>query len=285
MLLPEKRRPLLKKLINSSGIIRTIEAHNAISASVVESFNQSDKNFHALWISSLTETASRGYADNEYLNMPSRMQTLTEVMSQSSLPIIFDADSGSFNEHLARTVTQLENQGVSAIVLEDKEGFKVNSLTEHDNPQHQISTEAFCQKIKTVCQTRRSDDFLMVARIETYTLGGKTADAIKRAQAYVQAGADIIMIHSKENTPDQVKDFAQNYQEKAPLMIVPSTYFKYSEDEAQKDGFKIVIYANHLLRAAHKAMIKCAEGILKNGSAEKIHPELSSVKDMLNLVK
>lgn len=285
MLLPESRRPLLKKLINSSGIIRTIEAHNAISASVVESFHQSERSFNAIWISSLTETTSRGYSDNEYLNMPSRMQTLTEVMSQTSLPIIFDADSGSFNEHLVRTVTQLENQGVSAIVLEDKDGFKVNSLTENDNPQRQISIEAFCEKIKTVCKARRSHDFLMVARIETYTLGGKTADAIKRAQAYAKAGADIIMIHSKENTPDQVKDFAQNYHEKVPLMIVPSTYYKYSEDEALKDGFKIVIYANHLLRAAHKAMIKCAKSILEDGNAENIHSELSSVRDMLNLVK
>lgn len=283
MQLPETRRPLLKQALQRGEFIRGIEAHNGLTAGLVESLKTQTKHFNAIWISSLTESVSRGFCDNEYLNLSSRFQTLNEVMANTSLPLIYDADSGSYADHLARTVKDLERMGVSAVAIEDKKGLKVNSLTENEISQKQLSTTEFCEKIKVAKKARTTDDFLIIARIETFPLGGTVEDALERASQYSKAGADIIMIHSKSSTPDEIRDFTKKYKEKMPLMIVPSTYYTYTEEMAIDDGVKMVIYANQLLRRAYKAMKECALEILNEGSAQSIQPKLSSVKDILNL--
>ncbi|MAZ47818.1 MAG: phosphoenolpyruvate mutase [Halobacteriovoraceae bacterium] len=283
MQLPENRRPLLKQALQRGDFIRAIEAHNGLSAGIIESLKNQDSHFNAIWISSLTESVSRGFCDNEYLNLPSRFQTINEVMGNTSLPLIYDADSGSYAEHLTRTVIDLERLGVSAIVIEDKQGFKVNSLTEKDDLQKQLDPHEFSEKIKIAQKAKSTSDFLVIARIETFPLGGKLEDALLRAKMYAKAGADIIMIHSKESEFTQVREFATQYKESKPLMIVPSTYFNYTEEMAKEDGVQMVIYANQLLRSAYQAMSGCAQEILSEGHAKSIQSKLASVKDILNL--
>ena len=290
---PEIRLKRLGRLLNNKKIIRVIEAHNGISGIVAENTKVVKNNvtieFDGIWISSLTQTASMGKPDIGYLGTDTRINGLEDILEVSTKPIIYDADNGGPSEHFSFTVKTLERLGVSAVIIEDKVGLKKNSLFGTEVMQEQDSIDLFCNKIKVGKKSQLTDDFMIFARIESLILKQGMEDALKRAQAYLDAGADGIMIHSKENTPVEIIEFAKSYNQfknRRPLVVVPSTYNIITEDELADIGVNIVIYANHLLRAAYPAMQKAAESILTNSRSYECSKDgiCMPIKDIINLI-
>lgn len=290
--LVENRRSLLKRLINSKEIVRVIECHSPLTGIMIEETKILKKNkcyeFDALWSSSLTDSALRGKPDNQTVDYSTRLNWISEIMDVTNKPIIFDGDNGGRIEHLPFLVKSLERLGVSAIVIEDKKGLKKNSLFKKQNINSQESIKNFSKKIKIVKSTRISNNFLIVARIESLILGKSNTDAVKRAKAYVKSGADAILIHSKENNPKQIFKFAKEFNKYAyskPLIVVPSTYSRVKETELRKNGIKIVIYANHLLRSSYPAMQNTLKEILHNQRSFNSEKKIISIKKIINLIK
>ncbi len=282
---PNTRVSRLKRLINSKKIVRFIEGHNPITGLLIENltidFKKEHREFDGIWSSSLTDSVSNGKPDNQSLELSTRISNLNSTMEVTTKPVLFDADNGGRIEHLPYTIRNLERLGVSAIAIEDKIGLKSNSLFKVQNKNNHDTIENFCLKIKTACETRRSEDFLIVARIESFILGKNLNDALDRAEKYSKAGADLILIHSKLETPKEVFKFAKQFKKSKyykPMVAVPSTYSKVTERQLIKNGFKIVIYANHLLRAAYPAMEKVAINILKNKRSFDIEKNIISIK-------
>ena len=241
-----------------------------------------------MWSSSLTDSALRGKPDNQSVDYSTRIQGLNEILEVTTKPIIFDADNGGRLEHLPYMIKSLERIGVSAAIIEDKVGLKKNSLFKNQSGVKQDSIKKFCQKIAKAKDTKISDDFLIIARIESFILGKSLSDALKRAEAYSKAGADAILIHSKENNPSQIFSFAKKFTKSKffkPMVAVPSSYSKTYERDFIKNGFKIVIYANHLMRAAYPAMLNAAKSILSNNRSFNIENKISPIKDIINLIK
>ena len=240
-----------------------------------------------MWSSSLTDSISRGKPDNQSVDYSSRILGLNEILDVTTKPVIFDADNGGRIEHLPYLVKTLERCGVSAIVLEDKIGLKKNSLFNNQSGVRQDSIKNFCKKIKKAKESKINDDFFIIARIESFILGRGIADALKRAEAYSKAGADAILIHSKEKKPNEIfkfsKIFSKNRYSK-PLVAVPSTYSKTYEKDLIKNNFKVVIYANHLMRSAYPAMLNSAKKILFNQRTYEIEKKISSVKEIISLI-
>tara|TARA_Y100000816_G_C26102822_1_gene584995 strand:+ start:1633 stop:2928 length:1296 start_codon:yes stop_codon:yes gene_type:complete len=288
----ENRVSRLKRLIYSNDIVRILESHNSLTGLIVENLsikkNKKELEFDGMWSSSLTDSATKGKPDNSSVDFSSRITSLNEMMDVTSKPLIFDADNGGQLEHLPFLVRSLERSGVSAIMMEDKVGLKRNSLFNDQSGTKQDSIKDFCKKIKIIIKTRKSEDFLIGARIESFILGKGLKDALKRAKSYSKAGADLILIHSKEKTPNQIFSFSKIFKKSKlfkPLVSVPSTYSKTSEKMLIKNGFKIVIYANHMLRAAYPAMQNAANTILKNQRSFELENKISSVKEVINLIK
>ena len=288
---PNTRVSRLKRLINSKKIVRFIESHNPLTGLMVENLKFENKEEHrefdGIWSSSLTDSVSNGKPDNQSLELTTRISNLNNVMEATTKPVLFDADNGGRIEHLQYTIRNLERLGVSAIALEDKIGLKSNSLFKVQNKKNHDSVKNFCLKIKTACNARRSEDFLIVARIESFILGKNLNDALYRAESYSKAGADLILIHSKQDTPKEIFSFSREFKKSRffkPLVAVPSTYSKVKEKELIENGFKVVIYANHLLRAAYPAMEKVALSILKNARSSEAEKEIISIKKILNMI-
>ena len=240
-----------------------------------------------MWSSSLTDSVSRGKPDNQSVDISTRQSGLNEILDVTTKPVIFDADNGGRVEHLSYTTKSLERAGVSAIVMEDKIGLKKNSLFENQKEVAQDSIKNFCNKIITINKSKISEDFMVIARIESFILGKSLSDALKRANAYSKAGADAILIHSKEKTPKQIFAFAKKFLKSKffkPMVAVPSTYSKTTEKQLIEHGFKIVIYANHMLRAAYPAMVNTAKEILKNEKSAPVEKNLTSIKKILTLI-
>ncbi len=268
---PELRRKRLHRLLAAKSIVRVLEAHNGLTGLIVENTKvQSEygpREFDAMWLSSLTDSTSKGKPDTEAVDLTSRLHNLNDILEVTTKPIIYDGDTGGIPEHFYFTVKTLERLGVSAVIIEDKVGLKRNSLHGTDVEQHQDTIENFCQKIKVGLEARVTPDFMIIARIESLILDRGMEDALARAKAYLAAGADGIMIHSRNKSPSEIVEFCRHYQEMnttAPLVVVPSSYNSITEDELSKAGVKIVIYANHLLRAAYPSMKSTAESILIN---------------------
>jgi len=288
--LKHNRTSSLKRLIQSKKLVRVIEAHSPLVGLIIENLTLTKKNkneiFDAMWSSSLTESLIRGKPDNQSVELSTRINALSDVLDITSKPFIFDADNGGRIEHLPYTVNSMERQGVSAIVIEDKIGFKRNSLFKDQKSTQQDSIKNFSKKIKKIKDTRKSEDFLIVARIESFILGKGLDDALKRAYAYSKAGADAILIHSKENTPSQIFSFSKIFRKSKyykPMIAVPSSYSKTYEKDLLKNGFSIVIYANHLLRASYKIMEKTALDILRFNRSYETEKNIVSVKEILNI--
>jgi phosphoenolpyruvate phosphomutase len=288
----EQRKSKLKRLINAKSIVRIIESHSALSALIVENLNLYQKNefleFDGIWSSSLTDSTLRAKPDNQSVDYSTRVNALNDILETCLKPIIFDADNGGRLEHLPYLVKSLERLGVSAIVLEDKKGLKRNSLFSHQKITDQETIVEFCKKIKTAVDSKVSDDFLIVARIESLILGKSIKDALYRAEKYSIAGADAILIHSKESTPKEIFRFAKLFKKSKffkPMIAIPSTYSKTNEKELIKHGFKIVIYANHLLRASYKAMYDTAKKILINHRAFEVEKNITPVNEIISLIK
>jgi phosphoenolpyruvate phosphomutase len=289
---PDQRKLQLKRLLKVKKFIRVIESHSALSSLIIENINISKNGkifqFDGIWSSSLTDSALRGKPDNQSVDYSQRIQSLNDTIDTSLKPIIFDGDNGGRIEHLGYLVKSLEKIGVSALVLEDKRGLKINSLFKDQSKSSQDSIKKFSKKIKTVVNSRISKDFMIIARIESLILGKSIEDAFQRAEKYSAAGADAILIHSKEQIPKEIFQFAKLFKKSKfykPMIAIPSTYSKTYEKELIKHDFKIVIYANHLLRASYKAMHETAKRILINQRAFEVEKNITSINEIISLIK
>lgn len=287
----EIRLKRLRRLLSSKPIVRTLEAHNGLTGLIVENTvvkeNNTEKEFDAVWISSLTEATAKGKPDIELPDLSSRYNVLNDILEVTTKPIIYDGDTGGQIEHFTHLVRTLERLGVSAVIIEDKVGLKKNSLFGTEVFQQQEDVSRFADKIIEGKKVQVTDDFMIIARIESFILGKGIYDALIRARSYIDAGADGIMIHSKEPSAEQILNFCEEYkkfEKKVPLVVVPSTFSHITETELMNAGVNIVIYANHLLRSAYPAMVKTAEAILKNERAHDAEEFCMPIKEIINLI-
>jgi len=288
---PEIRMEKLRRLIDSKPIVRVIEAHNGLTGLIVENIfveeNGVKKEFDAMWLSSLTDSTAKGKPDIEAVDVTSRLHGLNDILEVTTKPIIYDGDTGGIPEHFVFTVRTLERLGVSAVIIEDKTGLKKNSLFGTDVAQTQDSIEKFCHKINMGKKAQVTDSFMIIARIESLILKQGVNDAITRAKAYIEAGADGIMIHSKEKDGEEIMEFCRHYNEfdkKVPLVAVPSSYNHINEKQLAEAGVNVVIYANHLLRSAYPAMVDVAKSILTYERSYEANDKCMSIKEILNLI-
>lgn len=287
----EVRRGTLRRLISAKPVVKILEAHNALSALIAEN-TQVERNGHqvsfdGIWSSSLTDSTAKGKPDIEAVDVTSRLHTVNDIFEVTTKPMIFDADTGGRVEHFAYTVRSLERTGISAVVIEDKTGLKKNSLFGNEVDQTQESVEKFCHKISSGKQAQTSDDFMIIARIESLILEAGIEDALFRAKAYVEAGADGIMIHSRHKDPSEIIEFMQKFRAQdttTPVVVVPTSFNSVTTEEFEQMGVNIVITANHMLRAAYPAMLKVAKLILKNGRSLEAEPDCMSIKDILEFI-
>jgi len=284
---PEDRRKSLKNLLKEKDFIRAIEAHNGLSAIIANDIKEKVRNeiieFDAIWESSLTDSATKGYPDAEIIGPESRYETIRQILHSSHKPLIVDGDTGGEATNFEYFVKNLEDFGVSMVIIEDKKFPKRNSL-EAGAIQIQEDPDIFSIKIKRGKSVLLSQDFMIAARIESLISGAGIEDALFRARKYLMAGADAIMIHSKDSKPNDIFKFAEEYNKlsselgfRKPLICVPTTYNTITEDELKEHGFNIVIYANHLLRSCHKAMKETASLILRSQRCFEAEPMCSSV--------
>lgn len=289
--MPELRRARLHKLLDLVSIVKTIEVHSGLTGLIAEKTivpnGEAIDQFDAMWISSLCDSTEKGKPDIELVDTTSRFRTIEDVMEVTTKPIIFDGDTGGLTEHFVYTVRSLERMGVSAVIIEDKTGLKKNSLFGTEVEQTQDSIENFCHKIAAGKKAQLSDDFMIIARIESLILQQGQEDALKRAFAYIEAGADGIMIHSREKTPDEIIQFCDAFRErdkKTPIVVVPTSFNSITETELAEHGVSIVIYANQLLRAVYPAMENIARSILTNHRAKEADDNLMSIKQIITLI-
>ena len=289
---PQNRVSKLKRLVASKQIVRILESHNSLTGLIIENLKVKKRfkfiEYDGMWSSSLTDSATKGKPDNSSLDFSARISSLNDMMDVTTKPLVFDADNGGQIEHLPFLIRSLERSGVSAIIIEDKVGLKKNSLFKNQSNTKQDKPNIFAKKIKKICNSRQNNDFMVIARIESFIVGKGLKDALKRAEIYSKAGADAILIHSKEKTPSEIFSFAKEFRKSKffkPLVSVPSTYSKVYEIDLIKNGFKIVIYANQLLRAAYPAMQNAAKSILEKSRALEIDKKIISIKEIINLIK
>lgn len=290
--MPEYRRKRLKQLLSICPIVKTIEVHSGLTGliaekTIVENDGELDQ-FDAMWISSLCDSTAKGKPDIELVDMTSRFRTIDDVMEVTTKPIIFDGDTGGLIEHFVYTVRSLERMGVSAIIIEDKTGLKKNSLFGTEVVQTQDSIEHFCEKIRAGKKVQLTDDFMIIARIESLILEQGMKDALTRAYAYVAAGADGVMIHSRKKDPIEILEFCDKFRAEnktTPIVVVPSSFNTITEDELSKHGVNIVIYANQLTRSAFPAMEQTAKDILKYHRAKEVDSRLMPIKEIISLIE
>ena len=288
---PDLRRARLRRLLGAKPITRVLEAHSGLSALIAERVSavreDHRQEFDAIWLSSLTDSTSKGKPDTECVDVTSRLQTVNEILEVTTKPIVYDGDSGGLAENFVYTVRSLERLGVSAVVIEDKVGRKQNSLLPEGNRQPQAPVEEHCAKISAGKHAQITDDFMVIARCESLITGAGPEDALARCAAYVEAGADAILVHSKAPDPAEVLAFASRFRAShpdVPLVAVPSTYPQVTEKELADAGIRMVIYANHMLRSAYPAMERTARTILENGRALEADSLCMPVKDIVTLI-
>lgn len=288
---PDIRRKTLKRLFLAKPLSRFLEAHNPLSALVTEHARVEDgskvRQFDGFWSSSLTDSTARGKPDIEALEINNRLQNISDIFDVTTKPLIMDADTGGKIQHFELNVRSMERLGISAVIIEDKTGLKKNSLFGNKVAQSQADVELFCDKIRAGRAARVSEDFMVIARIESLILEKGMKDAVDRALAYASCGADGLMIHSRNKRPDEVFEFAKIFRQSfptLPLVCVPTSYNKVTEEELAEHGFNVVIYANHLLRAAYPAMHHVAHEILRNHRSAEVDGDLMNIKEILNLI-
>lgn len=288
---PDRRRAQFKRLIHSKNIVRVLETHSGISSLIAENLevevNGQKRSFDAVWSSSLTDSTNKGKPDIEAVDTSDRANTISSIFEVTTKPMIYDGDTGGKPEHFAFTVRTLERLGVSAIVIEDKTGLKKNSLLGTDVEQTQDTIEDFCVKIQAGKNAQVSNDFMVFARCESLILDKGMDDAVERCKAYLDAGADGIMIHSRREDGKEIMDFCKLYQNFGlgrPLIVVPSSFDRITETEFANAGVNIVIYANHMLRAAYPAMLDVAKTILENERCFDVRSKCLSIKQILEMI-
>lgn len=290
--MPEYRRKRLKQLLGICPIVKTIEAHSGLTGliaekTVVDTGNGELDQFDAMWVSSLCDSTAKGKPDIELVDMTSRFRTIDDIMEVTTKPIIFDGDTGGLTEHFVYTVRSLERIGVSAIIIEDKTGLKKNSLFGTEVAQTQDTIENFSAKITAGKKVKLTDEFMIIARIESLILERGMSDALTRAFAYVKAGADGIMIHSRKKDPDEILEFCNLFRKNdrdTPLVVVPSSFNTITNEELAAHGVNIVIYANQLTRSAFPAMQQTATDILKYHRAKEVDDRLMPIKQIITLI-
>lgn len=288
----DRRAQQLRRLLQTPNITRIIETHSPVAAMIAENASVLDqlnrkRFFHGFWSSSLTDSCVRGVPDTEVLSLADRLVNIDQILDVTTKPLIMDGDTGGRSEHLTLNIKAMCRRGVSAVIFEDKTGLKRNSLFGTDVLQELEDVDTFAEKIRLAVEAKTFSEFMVIARLESLIAGMSMDDAILRANAYVQAGADGIMIHSRQSQPDEVIEFCRLFRahhEKVPLIAVPSSYNGVTEDELSAAGVNIVIYANHLFRASYKAMLNTAESILSNGRSFEIDKDLISIKEALSLI-
>lgn len=289
---PQVRMASLRRLISAKPIVRILESHNGLTGLIAEhtsvEVNGQHREFDGMWASSLTDSTSKGKPDIEAVDLTTRLHDLNDTLEVTTKPVIYDGDTGGKVEHFVFTVRTLERLGISAVIIEDKVGLKQNSLFGTDAIQTQDTIEGFCNKIKAGKDAQITRDFMIISRCESLIAGKPVDDALERCHAYVAAGADGVMIHSKNKSGEDIKEFCQRFREKdahTPIVAVPTTYNQFTEEELAEWGINIVIYANHMLRAAYPAMVKCAERILETSrSLEASDEYCMPIKQILNLI-
>jgi len=282
----------LRRLIEAKPVVKILETHNALSGLIAENASETLENgevvsFDGMWSSSLTDSTSKGKPDIEAVDTTARLITINEVFEVTTKPMIYDADTGGKPEHFEFTVKSLERTGVSAVVIEDKTGLKKNSLFGTEVKQTQDSIENFCHKIRVGKMAQVSKEFMIIARVESLILEAGMDDALKRAFAYVEAGADGIMIHSRKKDPSEIFEFVEKFRSKdkvTPIVVVPTSFNSVTTDEFAKIGVNVVIYANHMLRAAYPGMMKVAKSILKHKRSLEAEPDCMPIKEILELI-
>ena len=291
----DARRAELRRLLTQKKCLRVLETHSPISALIAEKTRlgldddsgRIDLSFDGFWSSSLTDSTERGRPDIEVLDIQNRLSNIHDIFEVTTKPLIMDGDTGGRPEHFAVNIRSLERVGVSAIIIEDKTGLKKNSLLGNDVPQQQETVKNFCYKIAIGKKTQITDDFMIIARVESLVLDAGMDDAIERASAYVGAGADGIMIHSRRKTSAEVMEFADRFRSKhseTPLICVPTSYAETYFVDFEKAGFNMVIYANHLLRSSYLAMQNTAVEILKRGRTFEVEPKCLGISEILRLI-
>jgi phosphoenolpyruvate phosphomutase len=289
---PNLRLSRLRRLINSKPIVRILESHSGLTGLIIEKTSFTNENgikeeFDGMWSSSLTDSTSKGKPDIEQVDLTTRLQGINDMLESTTKPMIYDGDTGGKPEHFQFTVRTLERLGISAIIIEDKTGLKKNSLFGTSVPQTRDSIEDFTHKIRMGKSAQITDDFMIIARIESFILGDTLEDALERSVAYVEAGADGVMIHSKDKSGDDIKSFCIEFRKNnttTPIVVVPSSYNHVKEEELIEWGANIVIYANHLLRASFPSMQNVAQTILKNKRTSELDNTCMSIKEILELI-
>lgn len=289
--MPEFRRGRLRKLLNIRSVVKIMEVHSGLTGLIVEKTVVQDSDgldqYDGMWVSSLCDSTDRGKPDIELVDMTSRLRTVEDVMEVTTKPIILDGDTGGLTEHFVYNVRTLERLGVSAVIIEDKTGLKKNSLFGNEVKQIQDSVENFSEKIKAGKKVQRTDDFMIIARCESLILEKGQEDALMRCRAYVQAGADAIMIHSRKKDPQEIFSFCDEFRKtdaRTPIVVVPTSYCKITTEELAEHSINIVIYANQMMRAAYPAMQNVAETILKNHRSEEVEKQLMPFKEIIKLI-
>lgn len=289
--MPEYRRRRLRQLLNLTPVVKVMEAHSGITGLIVEKTvveeNGELNQFDAMWVSSLCDSTAKGKPDIELVDMSSRLRTIDDIMEVTTKPIILDGDTGGLTEHFVYNVRTLERMGVSAVIIEDKTGLKKNSLFGTEVEQTQDSIENFCEKISAGKKAQLTDEFMIIARIESLILEKGMDDALARARAYVKAGADGIMIHSRKKDPSEILEFCDLFRsddKDTPIVVVPSSFNTITETELASHGVNIVIYANQLTRSAFPAMQKTAEDILRFHRAKEVDDRLMPIKEIITLI-
>lgn len=287
----DRRKGQLKRLLKARNLIRVLETHSGLSSLIAENLevevDGKKKSFDAVWSSSLTDSTNKGKPDIEAVDTTDRATTVSQIFEVTTKPMIYDGDTGGRPEHFVFTVRTLERLGVSAIVIEDKTGLKKNSLFGTEVEQTQDTIDEFCNKIRVGKDAQLSDDFMIFARCESLILDKGMDDAVERCRAYIEAGADGIMIHSRREDGQEILDFCKEYRAFGagrPLVVVPSSFDRITEAEFESAGVNVVIYANHMLRAAYPAMREVAETILKNDRCYDVRPKCLSIKEILEMI-
>ena len=288
---PDIRRARLKKALAMKGTITAMEAHSGLTGLIVENTIVEEdggaRQFDAMWVSSLCDSTAKGKPDIELVDMTSRFRTIDDICEVTTKPIIFDADTGGQTEHFVYTVRSLERMGVSMAIIEDKTGLKKNSLFGTEVAQTQDSIENFSAKIRAGKKAQRTRDFMICARIESLILEKGMEDALERAFAFTDAGADAIMIHSRKKDPSEIFEFVEKYRAKnqtTPIVVVPTSFNAVTEEEFKARGVNIVIYANQLTRTGFPAMQNAAKLILKNHRAKECDDICMPFKDIIRLI-
>jgi phosphoenolpyruvate phosphomutase len=288
---PDVRLRTLRRLIDNKPIVRILEAHSGLSGLIIENMeiekDGGNVSFDGMWSSSLTDSTSKGKPDIEAVDLTTRLQSLTDILECTTKPIIFDGDTGGKTEHFVFTVRTLERNGVSAVIIEDKVGLKKNSLFGTDVKQDLAPISDFCEKISAGKKAQVTKDFMIIARLESLIAGYSVADALERARSFVDAGADGVMIHSKEKSGSDIKEFCEKFRSEfahIPIVLVPTTYNQWTEKELASWGANVIIYANHMLRSSYPAMMNVAKTILSTGRALEADKLCMPIKEILELI-